>query len=97
MYIRLPTFVTIPFPDAQAMRGYHAVVDSRYAKMMSVMSVLHNSGRPSTIRTLPDSFLQLLPNPFFMPEHQACDFFITTATPFRGCDCADPALSADIA
>ena len=102
VYIRLPTFVTIPkchanpFPDSQVMRGgYHAVVDSRYAKMMSDMSVLHNSGIRQPSERCQIVFFNYYPT-VFMPEYQTRDF-VTTATPFRGCDRADPALSADIA
>jgi len=84
-----------PFPDAQVIRGYHAVVDSRYAKMMSDMSVLHNSGICQPSERCQMVFFNYFPNRF-MPEYQTRDF-VTTATPFRGCGRADPALSADIA
>jgi hypothetical protein len=39
---------------------------------------------------------QLSPNGVWVPDNQARDV-PAMATPFRGCDCADPALSADIA
>src|SRR5580700_4264203 len=84
-----------PFLTPKVMRGYHAVVDSRYAKMMSDMSVLHNSGICQPSECCQIVFFNYCQNRF-MPEYQTRDF-VTTATPPRGCDRADPALSADIA
>jgi hypothetical protein len=91
LFIRFPIFVATntmqaTFLTPRPIQGYHAE-DSRYAKMMSDMSSLHNSAN--------DSF-RLLPKPA-VSVSQARDFFVTTATPFRGCDLADRALSAAIA